>query len=142
MNCQTGSGRRQHARFWDMTENCLVRAHQEMDERENSPHGMACLTADGTEMVKKGEKNQGNAPGVHSGGREDCISTRCFVLFLSGISRLSQYSLGWIRFPWASRTCRIRWGAWRSTRFISGPVNVVHLPCLIFQGPDALEEVF
>lgn len=27
-----------HAQFWDMTENCLVRVHQEMDERENSLH--------------------------------------------------------------------------------------------------------
>lgn len=29
---------RLHAQFWDMTENCLVRVHQEMDERENSLH--------------------------------------------------------------------------------------------------------
>lgn len=41
MNCQTESGRSEHARFWDMTENCLVRARQQMDERENSPHETA-----------------------------------------------------------------------------------------------------
>lgn len=27
-----------HAQFWDVTENCLVRVHQEKDERENSLH--------------------------------------------------------------------------------------------------------
>lgn len=41
MDRQAESGRSQHARFWDMTENCLVRARQEMDERENSRPEMA-----------------------------------------------------------------------------------------------------